>query len=203
MTREEAIEYLEEFQREIDELYPDADGNGKAILDKQREPIALAISAIRDLDAQENAKTPCDLCCYNPPSSRDGKPCTMCPASPVERYGEESKMSEWISVKDRLPEPEQEVLICTVKMYRGKAYKGITTAMYEDGTIFTEDSVWNWSDIEYLGDYDEERDDWKISSGWWEERHYNPDDVYNNVVDDEVTHWMPLPEPPKEEHHAE
>lgn len=57
MTREEAIEYLEEFQREIDELYPDADGNGKAI---------------------------CDLCCYNPPSSRDGKPCTMCPASPVE-----------------------------------------------------------------------------------------------------------------------
>ena len=67
MTREEAIEYLEEFQREIDELYPDADGNGKAILDKQREPIALAISALRDLDAQENAKTPCDLCCYNPP----------------------------------------------------------------------------------------------------------------------------------------
>lgn len=112
-------------------------------------------------------------------------------------------MSEWISVKDRLPEPEQEVLICTVKMYRGRAYKGITTAMYEDGTIFTEDSVWNWSDIEYLGDYDEERDDWKIPSGWWEERHYNPDDAYNNVVDDEVTHWMPLPEPPKEEHNAE
>ena len=79
---------------------------------------------------------------------------------------------------------------------------GITTAMYEDGTIFTEDSVWNWSDIEYIGDYDEERDDWKISSGWWEGLHYNPDDVYNNVVDDEVTHWMPLPEPPKEEHHA-
>lgn len=26
-------------------------------------------------------KTPCDLCLYNPPSSRDGKPCTMCPAS--------------------------------------------------------------------------------------------------------------------------
>ena len=25
------------------------------------------------------------------------------------------------------------------------------------------------------------------------------DDVYNNAVDDTVTHWMPLPEPPKEE----
>lgn len=162
------------------------------------ETYKMAIEALKK-QLQERAKTPCDLCRYNPPSSRDGKPCTMCPASPVERYGEESKMSEWISVKDRLPEPEQEVLICTVKMYGGRAYKGITTAMYEDGTIFTEDSVWNWSDIEYLGDYDEERDDWKIPSGWWEERHYNPDDVYNNVVDDEVTHWMPLPEPPRED----
>lgn len=24
--------------------------------------------------------TPCDFCTYNPPSSLDGKPCTMCPA---------------------------------------------------------------------------------------------------------------------------
>lgn len=24
--------------------------------------------------------TPCDVCAYNPPSSGDGKPCTMCPA---------------------------------------------------------------------------------------------------------------------------
>lgn len=24
--------------------------------------------------------TPCDACAYNPPSSCDGKPCTMCPA---------------------------------------------------------------------------------------------------------------------------
>ena len=25
--------------------------------------------------------TPCDLCAYNPPSSCDGKPCTVCPAT--------------------------------------------------------------------------------------------------------------------------
>lgn len=24
--------------------------------------------------------SPCDLCRYNPPSSGDGKPCSMCPA---------------------------------------------------------------------------------------------------------------------------
>ena len=34
-------------------------------------------------------KTPCDLCLYNPPSSGDGKPCTMCPASALpEPLGE-------------------------------------------------------------------------------------------------------------------
>lgn len=26
--------------------------------------------------------SPCDLCRHNPPSSRDGKPCTMCVAEP-------------------------------------------------------------------------------------------------------------------------
>ena len=25
-------------------------------------------------------QTPCDLCMYDPPSSGDGKPCSMCPA---------------------------------------------------------------------------------------------------------------------------
>lgn len=25
-------------------------------------------------------ESPCDLCRYNPPSSGDGKPCSMCPA---------------------------------------------------------------------------------------------------------------------------
>ena len=38
-------------------------------------------------------KTPCDLCLYNPPSSGDGKPCTMCPAS-------------------SLPEPPKEDALC-------------------------------------------------------------------------------------------
>lgn len=47
-------------------------------------------------------------------------------------------------------------------------------------------------------DYDEENDQYLIPEGWWEYRHYNPDDVYNNAVDDVVTHWMPLPNPPKE-----
>ena len=33
--------------------------------------------------------SPCDLCAYNPPSSFDGKPCAMCPATPPTKGAEE------------------------------------------------------------------------------------------------------------------
>ena len=40
----------------------------------------------KELDkAKERTRiSPCDVCMFNPPSSIDGKPCTMCPAVPVE-----------------------------------------------------------------------------------------------------------------------
>ena len=47
MTTGEAIAYWEVFQREIDELYPLFDESVKATLDEQREPVALALSALR------------------------------------------------------------------------------------------------------------------------------------------------------------
>ena len=69
-------------------------------------------------------------------------------------------------------------------------------ALYEDGNVFSEDSEWNWEDLYDWGTYDEERDDYRIPEGWWEYRHFNPDDVYNNKIDCPVVGWMPLP--PKE-----
>lgn len=104
-------------------------------------------------------------------------------------------MSQWISVKDRLPEVETEVLICAREKY-GDKRSIITTAFYEDGTVLEDNSRWGWSEIWEWGDYDEEKDGYRIPRGWWESSHYIHDDHYNNV-DDEVTHWMPLPEPPK------
>ena len=38
--------------------------------------------------AQNEPLTPCDVCRFSPPSSRDGKPCYICPASPPERQEE-------------------------------------------------------------------------------------------------------------------
>lgn len=90
------------------------------------------------------------------------------------------------------PKVETEVLV----LYRRNDYLGITTAHYEDGNVFSEDSEWNWEDLPDWGTYDEERDDYRIPKGWWEFRHFNLDDDYNNKIDRPVVGWMPLP--PKE-----
>ena len=47
MTTKEAIAYWEVFQCEIDLLYPLCDERSKATLGEQREPVALALSALR------------------------------------------------------------------------------------------------------------------------------------------------------------
>ena len=112
-------------------------------------------------------------------------------------------VQEWISVKDRLPEAETEVLIlASRKIYSLTTHSHtthhiITTGMYEDGTKRTEDSEWWWEADGF--EYDEERDDYIIPEGWWEYKHYNGDEQHNYAVDDDVTHWMPLPKPPKGE----
>lgn len=102
------------------------------------------------------------------------------------------KVPQWISVEDRLPEPETDVLIVCNR----NGYVFVTPAIYEDGKMLTQESAWNWSDIYGYGLYSEEDDDYYIPEGWWENRQFNPDDVYNNPVDCTVTHWMPLPGAP-------
>lgn len=102
----------------------------------------------------------------------------------------------WRDPETDPPKVETEVLV----LYRNDidGY-GITTAHYEDGSVFLQDSVWCWEDLPDWGTYDEERDDYKIPKGWWEYRHFNPDEVYNNQIDRPVVGWMPLPEKLKKE----
>ncbi len=110
---------------------------------------------------------------------------------------QEEKTGGWIPVSERLPDPETEVLITARRKYKSGGYVDIiTTALYEDGNISECDSCWNWVDID--GEYDEENDCYIVPEGWWENRYFNPDEVYNNLVDDTVIAWMPLPEPYRE-----
>jgi hypothetical protein len=77
-------------------------------------------------------------------------------------------MSEWISVKDRLPELCKDVLVWVVKP--GYKTAAITAGLFEG---FGKIIVGNISDV-----------------GWasWEDE---------EEVSGEITHWQPLPAPPE------
>lgn len=104
------------------------------------------------------------------------------------------KQSRWIPVSERMPKPEEEVLVTAVRKWKdGTRNYIVTPAIYEDGNVPENDSIWCWEDIS--GKWDEENDCMIIPEGWWENRQYNPDCMYNSAVDDEVVAWMPMPEP--------
>lgn len=112
---------------------------------------------------------------------------TSMPAADVEP-------DNWISVKDSLPSVETEVLAACNR----NGFRFVCPVIYEDGTVLTQDSIWNWYELDSYGTYSEENDDYYIPMGWWENRQFTPDDVYNNPVDCAVTHWQPLPALPKD-----
>ena len=82
------------------------------------------------------------------------------------RYGRCVTVQEWISVKDKLPPYNRNVLV-----YRPNMAMKILVDTY-DG---------------YYGDDDDE---------WYEGWALYGGDTHGNPV---ITHWMPLPEPPKGE----
>ena len=89
-------------------------------------------------------------------------------------------VQEWISVNDRLPEPEQDVILCTseIETYgrhseKKKIYRNI-----------------------YMGYFD--GDEWLTSYCYGCEYIFRMNEKYPNETI-EVTHWMPMPELPKGE----
>lgn len=89
---------------------------------------------------------------------------------------------------DDLPDAEKEVDVVCIRGNR----KIRTHGFYENGKVHTEDSDWFWDEISGYGTYCEETDDYIIPEGWWEYRHYNPDGVYNNIIDDKVIAWREI-----------
>jgi hypothetical protein len=105
-------------------------------------------------------------------------------------------VQKWIPVTERLPESQNPVLVVAVSKGMGLPY--IFKAAHINHHEITEDE-YGWTDGEYDSEYDEENDCFWIPECWYE---CNAVEGNTNWVMDEdytITHWMPLPEPPKGE----
>ena len=103
-------------------------------------------------------------------------------------------VQRWIPVTERLPESQYPVLVVAVSKGMGLPY--IFKAAHINHHEITEDE-YGWTDGEYDSEYDEENDCFWIPECWYE---CNAVEGNTNWVMDEdytITHWMPLPEPPK------
>lgn len=102
---------------------------------------------------------------------------------------------QWIPVTERLPESGVHVLICCeMRRSNGSVYRIYVCDGYY-AKRYTEQTWNNSGDI--ACEYCEEDDEYCLLEGWYEVIK-NWDDYNSIVIADFVTHWMPLPEPPKE-----
>lgn len=99
------------------------------------------------------------------------------------------KKKKWISVDDKLPQNLQRVLVATET---DEGEQKITVAQYvAPRSVLSRDYIeYDWM----LSEYDEELDEYFAPSGFYENNYYSLENYY---IDDKVTHWMPLPNPPK------
>ena len=98
--------------------------------------------------------------------------------------------NEWVSVEERLPKAEKEVLLFCITP---NGYKYQCQGFYVPPGILRDDSDYSW-DWECCDEYDEDSDDYFVNPGWYESC-YNRDEYSAFRVADKVTHWMPLPAP--------
>lgn len=95
----------------------------------------------------------------------------------------------WVSVEDRLPESGKHVLLCCEVRPSGKRY--VCDGYYAKAKSTTSGYSNDW-DCEY----DEETDEYYLPEGYYEIIK-NWGDYSSIAIEDFVTHWKSLPEPPK------
>ena len=105
-------------------------------------------------------------------------------------------VQEWISVDDRLPESGVHVLICCeIRRYNGGiAGKYVCDGYYAGANKIVAGGFPDECNCEYS----EEDDEYYLCEGWYEIIK-NWGDYKSVSVEDFVTHWMPMPQPPKGE----
>jgi len=89
----------------------------------------------------------------------------------------------WIPITERLPEPGKPVLVACGKIVTRAVHAPSLTLNCEEYGDFEPDGGW----------YDEATDAFYWPQGWYE---WNLHEEIHWALDDEPTHWMPLPGPP-------
>ena len=95
----------------------------------------------------------------------------------------------WIETKDKMPEPGIPVLVYVQNVYGDKTRR--LRAQYADKHMLEMEVV--ISDCEDDVDYSEAEDTYYVKPGWYETN--ENEETHWRIIGD-VTHWMPLPEPP-------
>lgn len=98
--------------------------------------------------------------------------------------------SGWVSVDERLPEPDV-VVLAAYKNLHGKWRR--IRAVYIPAK--TRELHYDYDELE--GVYDEESDTYYWEEGWYEAIDNWDEFAYITVSGGKVTHWMPLPTPPE------
>jgi len=98
-------------------------------------------------------------------------------------------VSKWIAVEDTKPKTETPVLAVVFVRERLDVIRAyyIPSRTVECGGMDVDNND-EWFD------YEDDTDMYWIPEGWYECNHYEDTHWF---VQDEVTHWMPLPEPPR------
>ena len=103
--------------------------------------------------------------------------------------------TRWRDAKTEPPKSGEHVLAtCEIRLLNGSKKRYVCEAYHAE-----KHSI---SGCKYLSDtdcydYSEEDDEYYLKEGWYEAIH-NWDEYESVVIEDFVTHWMPLPELPKE-----
>lgn len=119
---------------------------------------------------QGGKKSICDSCTHrNVCKAIDNQPCTEC--NHYQCTADVEPVQEWIPVTERLPERDKEVLLIA---------HGWEDRLYYTGCLHRQEAERSW-----LTGIESKASDWKI---WG----------FSYLREPIVTHWMPLPEPPKE-----